>query len=47
MAKFVYEELEISEAAAIHDGDPYTQGLAQAFADAFGNLAVLSRDSPA
>ena len=38
MAKFVYEELEISEAAAIHDGDPYTQGLAQAFADAFENL---------
>ncbi|MYJ34363.1 MAG: ABC transporter substrate-binding protein [Acidimicrobiaceae bacterium] len=25
----------MSEAAAIHDGDPYTQGLAQAFADAF------------
>ena len=38
MAKFVYEELGISEAAAIHDGDPYTQGLAQAFADAFENL---------
>ena len=38
MAKFVYEELGISEAAAIHDGDPYTQGLAQAFADAFDNL---------
>ena len=38
VAKFVYEELGISEAAAIHDGDPYTQGLAQAFADAFENL---------
>ena len=25
----------MSTAAAIHDGDPYTQGLAQAFADAF------------
>ena len=35
MAKFVFGELGISEAAAIHDGDPYTQGLAQAFADAF------------
>ncbi len=35
MAKFVFSELGISEAAAIHDGDPYTQGLAQAFADAF------------
>ena len=35
MAKFVFGELGIGEAAAIHDGDPYTQGLAQAFADAF------------
>jgi ABC-type branched-subunit amino acid transport system substrate-binding protein len=35
MAKFVFGELGISTAAAIHDGDPYTQGLAQAFADAF------------
>ena len=35
VAKFVFSELGISEAAAIHDGDPYTQGLAQAFADAF------------
>ena len=35
MAKFVFSELGISTAAAIHDGDPYTQGLAQAFADAF------------
>ena len=38
MAKFVYEELNITEAAAIHDGDPYTQGLAQAFSNAFENL---------
>ena len=35
MAKFVFGELGINTAAAIHDGDPYTQGLAQAFADAF------------
>ena len=35
MAKFVFGQLGISAAAAIHDGDPYTQGLAQAFADAF------------
>ena len=35
VARFVFSELEISTAAAIHDGDPYTQGLAQAFADAF------------
>ena len=46
MAKFVFSELGISEAAAIHDGDPYTQGLAQAFADAFeaegGTIAGFS-----
>ena len=35
MARFVFSELGVSTAAAIHDGDPYTQGLAQAFADAF------------
>ena len=34
VAKFVFSELGITEAAAIHDGDPYTQGLAQAFRDA-------------
>ena len=35
MAAFVAGELGIATAAAVHDGDPYTQGLAQAFADAF------------
>ena len=35
VAKFVFGELGLTTAAAIHDGDPYTQGLAQAFADAF------------
>jgi len=38
MAEFVYNDLELTTAAAIHDGDPYTQGLAQAFADAFTDL---------
>jgi branched-chain amino acid transport system substrate-binding protein len=38
MADFVYNELGLSTAAAMHDGDPYTQGLAQAFADAFEAL---------
>ncbi len=38
MAQFVFGELGITTAAAIHDGDPYTQGLAQAFADAFEAL---------
>lgn len=35
VAKFVSEELGLTKVAAVHDGDPYTQGLAQAFADAF------------
>jgi len=35
MAEFVFSELGLSTAAAIHDGDPYTQGLAKAFTDAF------------
>ena len=34
-AGFAIEVLGVTSAAAIHDGDPYTQGLAQAFADAF------------
>ncbi|MGD2101605.1 MAG: branched-chain amino acid ABC transporter substrate-binding protein [Acidimicrobiia bacterium] len=38
VAEFVYSDLGITTAAAIHDGDPYTQGLAQAFADAFEEL---------
>jgi branched-chain amino acid transport system substrate-binding protein len=38
MAEFVYNDLGLMTAAAIHDGDPYTQGLAQAFADAFEAL---------
>jgi branched-chain amino acid transport system substrate-binding protein len=35
VADFVLNELGFTTAAAIHDGDPYTQGLSQAFADAF------------
>ena len=38
MAEFVFNELGITAAAAIHDGDPYTQGLAKAFTDAFDAL---------
>ncbi len=38
MADFVFNQLGLTTAAAIHDGDPYTQGLAQAFADAFTAL---------
>lgn len=38
MAEFVFNELGMTTAAAIHDGDPYTQGLAQAFSNAFEEL---------
>ena len=38
MATFVYNELGLTTAAAIHDGDPYTDGLATAFANAFEEL---------
>jgi branched-chain amino acid transport system substrate-binding protein len=38
MADFVYNDLGLTTAAAIHDGDPYTQGLAQAFSDAYEAL---------
>ena len=38
VAEFVYNDLGLTKAAAIHDGDPYTQGLAQAFSDAFTEL---------
>ncbi len=34
-ATFAYDELGIRVAAAIHDGDPYTNGLASAFKNAF------------
>ena len=46
VAEFVFSELGISTAAAIHDGDPYTEGLAQAFKDFFeeagGTVTVFS-----
>lgn len=35
MADFAYDELGLTSAAAIHDGDPYTEGLASVFRDAF------------
>ena len=46
VARFVLDELGLNRAAAIHDGDPYTQGLAQAFKDAFeregGEVSVFT-----
>jgi branched-chain amino acid transport system substrate-binding protein len=38
MAEFAINELGITKAAAIHDGDPYTEGLARSFADGFEEL---------
>lgn len=37
-ARFAFEELGVTTVAAIHDGDPYTDGLATAFANAFTEL---------
>jgi branched-chain amino acid transport system substrate-binding protein len=37
-ARFAFEELGLTTAVAVHDGDPYTQGLADAFANAFTEL---------
>lgn len=38
VAKYAYEELGARRAAAIHDGDPYTEGLSAAFRSAFETL---------
>lgn len=38
VADFVFHELGLRTMAAIHDGDPYTSGLATSFAEAFQNL---------
>ena len=38
VADFVFNDLGLTTAAAIHDGDPYTDGLATAFANAFEDL---------
>ncbi len=38
MADYAFNTLGLTSAAAIHDGDTYTQGLSQAFADAFEAL---------
>ena len=38
VARFAFEDLELATAAAVHDGDPYTQGLAQSFANSFEAL---------
>ncbi len=38
VAQFVFGDLGLTKAAAVHDGDPYTNGLATAFKNAFEAL---------
>jgi len=38
MAQFAHDELGLTTAAAIHDGDPYTEGLANAFRESFEGM---------
>ena len=38
MAEYVYNELGLTKAAVVHDGDPYTEGLASVFRDSFTEL---------
>jgi branched-chain amino acid transport system substrate-binding protein len=38
MAEFVINELGVTKAAVVHDGDPYTEGLASVFRDSFIEL---------
>lgn len=50
MADFAYNEVGARSAAAIHDGDPYTEGLASVFRDAFeelgGEIVAFEAESP-
>jgi branched-chain amino acid transport system substrate-binding protein len=50
MADFAFNELGVTKAAAIHDGDPYTEGLASSFAAAFedlgGEMVAFEAESP-
>ncbi len=50
MAEFAFNELGVTKAAAIHDGDPYTEGLATAFAGPFeelgGEMVAFEAEAP-
>ena len=50
MADFAYNELGARVAAAIHDGDPYTEGLSSVFRDAFeelgGEIVAFEAEDP-
>lgn len=50
MANFAYDEVGARSAAAIHDGDPYTEGLASVFQTAFqelgGEIVAFEAEDP-
>lgn len=50
MAEFAYNELGKRSAAVIHDGDPYTEGLASVFRDEFsalgGEIVAFEAEDP-
>jgi branched-chain amino acid transport system substrate-binding protein len=41
MAEFAYSELDVTTAASIHDGDPYTKSLAGVFSNSFKELGGI------
>ncbi|MCP5098318.1 MAG: ABC transporter substrate-binding protein [Chloroflexi bacterium] len=50
VAEFAFNDLGVTKAAVIHDGDPYTEGLASVFRDAFtelgGEIVAFEAESP-
>ncbi|MDT8305916.1 MAG: branched-chain amino acid ABC transporter substrate-binding protein [Anaerolineae bacterium] len=50
MAEYAFNELGVRSAAAIHDGDPYTEGLASVFRDSFielgGEIVAFEASDP-
>ncbi|MCA9958513.1 MAG: branched-chain amino acid ABC transporter substrate-binding protein [Anaerolineales bacterium] len=50
MAEYAYNVLGVRKAAAIHDGDPYTEGLASVFRDSFtelgGEIVAFEAEAP-
>jgi branched-chain amino acid transport system substrate-binding protein len=50
VAEFAINDLGVTKAAVIHDGDPYTEGLASVFRDAFtelgGEIVAFEAESP-
>jgi branched-chain amino acid transport system substrate-binding protein len=50
MAQYAYNDLGVRRAAAIHDGDPYTEGLASVFRDSFielgGEITAFEASDP-